>query len=286
MKDYYKLLGIDDSADEKAIKKAYYKLAKKYHPDTKPGDENVEKKFKEISEAYTILSDKEKRSEYDKARNSTSFNESLFSDINFSSYEDIFNSYGNLFYGKNYDDLMKELFKGYTEKKIKAKGQNIEISLEIDLLESINGCKKNIEIKREEKVKTIEVSIPENIENGKKLKIKGMGEDGKNGGEKGDLIIKIKIKPDAYFTRDGNDIFVTESIPFSTAVLGGTYEIRTITGKVALNIPKGIKPGTAIKMQGKGVDGGDQYVKIQIHVPTNMNYEQEKLIKELQKNGL
>ena len=127
--DPYKTLGVKKDASEEEIKKVYRKLAKECHPDTNPGDKDREKRFKEISEAYAILSDKEKRNEYDKSQNMNTF---TFSDMNFSSYEDIFNSYGNVFYGGKYNDIMKNLFKEYAESK--TKGQDVEISLEIDFL--------------------------------------------------------------------------------------------------------------------------------------------------------
>ena len=279
--DPYKTLGVKKDASEEEIKKVYRKLAKECHPDTNPGDKDREKRIKEISEAYAILSDKEKRNEYDKSQNMNTF---TFSDMNFSSYEDIFNSYGNVFYGGKYNDIMKNLFKEYAESK--TKGQDVEISLEIDFLESVNGCERIVEVKRDANIKNIQVTIPKDVKDGQKIKIKGMGKESPNGGEKGNLIIHIKIKKDPYFKRDGNDIFVTEYIPFSTAVLGGTSRVRTISGKVVLNILKVIKAGTKIKLEGKGINGGNQYIEIQIDVPANINYEQKKIIEELQKSGL
>jgi curved DNA-binding protein len=279
--DPYKTLGVKKDASEEEIKKVYRKLAKECHPDTNPGDKDREKRFKEISEAYAILSDKEKRNGYDKSQNMNTF---TFSDMNFSSYEDIFNSYGNVFYGGKYNDIMKNLFKEYAESK--TKGQDVEISLEIDFLESVNGCERIVEVKRDANIKNIQVTIPKDVKDGQKIKIKGMGKESPNGGEKGNLIIHIKIKKDPYFKRDGNDIFVTEYIPFSTAVLGGTSRVRTISGKVVLNILKGTKAGTKIKLEGKGINGGNQYIEIQIDVPANINYEQKKIIEELQKSGL
>ena len=279
--DPYKTLGVKKDASEEEIKKVYRKLAKECHPDTNPGDKDREKRFKEISEAYAILSDKEKRNEYDKSQNMNTF---TFSDMNFSSYEDIFNSYGNVFYGGKYNDIMKNLFKEYAESK--TKGQDVEISLEIDFLESVNGCERIVEVKRDANIKNIQVTIPKDVKDGQKIKIKGMGKESPNGGEKGNLIIHIKIKKDPYFKRDGNDIFVTEYIPFSTAVLGGTSRVRTISGKVVLNILKGTKAGTKIKLEGKRINGGNQYIEIQIDVPANINYEQKKIIEELQKSGL
>lgn len=282
--DPYKTLGVGKNASEEEIKKAYRKLAKKYHPDANPGDKVAEKNFKEISEAYAILSDKAKRKEYDKTRNSNSFSGNPFSDINFSAYENIFKSYENIFHGGKYDDIMKDLFKEYSEDK--TKGQDVGISLEIDFLESVNGCKKMVEFKRNGNVKSLQITIPKSVENGQKLKIKSMGEDSPNGGEAGDLIIDIKIKPDSYFSRVGNDIFVTEYVPFSTAALGGTCKVKTIAGNVILNIPNGTKSGTKMKLKGKGLNGGDQYVEIQIAVPENLDSRQQNLIKELQKIGL
>ena len=194
--DPYKTLGVKKDASEEEIKKVYRKLAKeyrqlakKYHPDTNPGDKDREKRFKEISEAYAILSDKEKRNEYDKSQNMNTF---TFSDMNFSSYEDIFNSYGNVFYGGKYNDIMKNLFKEYAESK--TKGQDVEISLEIDFLESVNGCERIVEVKRDANIKNIQVTIPKDVKDGQKIKIKGMGKESPNGGEKGNLIIHIKIK--------------------------------------------------------------------------------------------
>lgn len=285
MKDYYKLLGIDSSADESTIKRAYRKLAKECHPDAKPGDKEAEKRFKELSEAYSVLSDKEKKKEYDKERNGGS---STWTHA-WKGYEDIFKS-GSY---ERYSDMYEELFKGmfsnmgnYTDIKVPSKGKDIESSISISFMESVSGCQKKIRAGNETSENFVDVTIPAGVEQGEKIRVTGSGGPGINGGKNGDLILEIRIEKDPYFTRKGKDIFSTIRIPFSMAMLGGSCKVRTLTSNVMLNIGKRTKPGIQMKLKGKGINGGDHYVEIQIDIPKEINLEQEQLLMELQKHGL
>jgi len=312
--DYYKTLGVEKNADAEAIKKAYRKLALKYHPDRNPGNREAEEKFKKISEAYAVLSDPEKRKHYE------SFGSDQFSRRY--SQEEIFRNFdlneilrgfgvggmgGNergfrgagrrgAFTYRTGGDPFEELFRqGQPHHETLQKGEDLHYNLSITLEESVSGVEKTLALQQDHEVHEISVKIPAGISTGKKLRLSGKGYSGIQGGPSGDLYLNITVLPHPIFARDGNDIFIEKSISFTQAVLGSSIEVSTIDGTIKrIKVPAGTQSGTKIRMKGYGVPGlkgsdsskGDQFVKINIEVPRKINEKQLQLIHKLAEAGI
>jgi curved DNA-binding protein len=312
--DYYKTLGVEKGADPEAIKKAYRKLALKFHPDRNPGNREAEEKFKKISEAYAVLSDTEKRKQYD------SFGSDQFSRRY--SQEDIFRNFdlneilrdfgfggagGNerVFRGagrrggytfRTGGDPLRDLFgQGQPDYEPPQKGEDLHYNLSITLEESVSGADKKLALQQELEVHEISVRIPAGISTGKKLRLAGKGHPGVHGGPAGDLYLNITIIPHPIFARDGSDIYIEKAVSFTQAVLGSSIEVPTIDGTTKrIKVPAGTQSGTKIRMKGYGVPGlkgsgsskGDQFVKISIEVPRKINEKQLQLIKKLAEEGI
>ena len=302
--DYYKVLGVDKKASAEDLKKAYRKLALKYHPDKNPGNKEAEEKFKKISEAYAVLSDQEKRNQYDNFGSDT-FKQRY-------SQEDIFRNFDlndilrDLGFGgmggrrRPYSyqqsgggDPFADLFGGGQFRQMPQKGSDLEYSLAITIEESVFGAEKKIAISKEDKVDEINIKIPPGINAGKKLRLAGKGLPGIHGGAPGDLYLNIGILPHPIFARDGSDIYVEKSINFSQAALGTTIDVPTLDGSTKrIKIPAGTQNNTKIRMKGYGVPNlkgsgkGDQYVKIAVNVPRKLTEDQAELVKKLAAEGL
>lgn len=306
--DYYKTLGVEKNADAEDIKKAYRKLALKYHPDRNPNNREAEEKFKKISEAYAVLSDPEKRKQYD------NFGSDQFSQK--FSQEDIFRDFdinqilrdmgfggiggaGNrrgtytFRHGGPFGDTFGQGHQRYYEAP--QKGEDLQYNLNITLEESVFGADKKIALQNGKQVNEINVKIPAGISTGKKLRLTGKGYAGLQGGPAGDLYLNINVMPHPIFARDGNDIYIEKSILFTQAVLGTSIDVPTIDGTIKrIKIPSGTQNGTKIRMKGFGAPAlkgtsstkGDQYVKITIEVPRKINEKQLQLIKKLSDEGL
>lgn len=307
--DYYKTLGVEKSADAEAIKKAYRKLALKYHPDRNPDKKDAEEKFKKINEAYAVLSDPEKRKQYDNF-GSDAFRQQY-------SQEDIFRGFdineilrdlgfggarGRTFTGgrgRTYStgdgDAFGDFFGGAQQFRHMPpqKGQDIEYNLSITLEESVAGAEKKLSLQRDGRVEEISFKIPPGINSGKKLRLGGKGVAGPYGGPPGDIFINIAVAPHAVFDRDGDDLIVEKTISFSQAVLGTTIEAPLLDGSIKrIKVPPGTQNNTKIRMKGygaprlRGGGKGDQYVKITVAVPKKLNDKQNQLIKKLAEEGL
>lgn len=312
--DYYKALGLDKNASADNIKKAYRKLALKYHPDKNPNNSEAEEKFKRISEAYAVLSDPEKKKQYD------SFGSDQFSRQY--SQEDIFRNFDlneilrDLGFGGPGDDgpsmrggrrgggytfrggdSFADLFGRSRQNSYQApqKGGDLQYNLSITLEESVFGAEKKLSLQREDNIDEISVHIPAGINTGKRLRLAGKGAEGAYGGSAGDLYLNITVMPHPIFARDGNDIYIEKSIPYSHAVLGTSIDVPTIDGTVKrIKVAAGTQNGTRIRMKGYGAPAlkgsgtakGDQYVKVTIDVPRKVNDQQMALIKKLADEGL
>lgn len=298
--DYYKILGVDKTASIDEIKKAYRKLAVKFHPDKNPGNKEAEEKFKKMSEAYAVLSDAEKRKQYDNV-GSDDFSQRY-------SQEDIFRDFDinqilrDLGFGGGGGrrrphpaggDPFADLFGGGHYRQAPQKGGDLEYNLAITLEESVLGAEKKLAFNNDGKVVEINIKIPPGINTGKKLRLAGKGQPGIHGAISGDLYLNISILPHPIFSRDGNDIYIEKELQFSQAVLGASIDVPTVYGSVKrIKIPPGTQNNTKIRMKGcgvaglKGADAGDQYVKVMIAVPKKITASQAELIKRLAEEGI
>jgi curved DNA-binding protein len=305
--DYYKILGIDKTASADDIKKAYRKLAVKYHPDKNPGNKEAEEKFKKMSEAYAVLSDQEKRKQYDNY-GADGFSQHYSQEDIFRGFDinEILRGFGAQGAGggggrrRSYSfqsggDPFAELFGGGggQYRPMPQKGQDLEYNLAITIEESVLGAEKKIAINNDGQVDEINIKIPAGINGGKKLRLTGKGLPGSRGGSSGDLYLNISILPHPIFARDGNDIYLDKEIKYSQAVLGTSIEVPTVDGSIKrIKIPPGTQNNTKIRMKGlgvpnlKGSDKGDQYVKVLVNVPHKLSAVQADLIKKLAEEDL
>lgn len=354
-RDYYEVLGVQKGCSDDELKKAYRKVAKKYHPDLNPGDKEAEAKFKEANEAYAILSDSQKRARYDQFGhagvdpNYGAGGGSYAGGFDFGDFGDIFDT----FFGGGFGG-----FGGSTRTRNPngpIRGNNINIPLTLTFLEAAKGCKKEISLNRQVKceecggtgaapgtqpevcpechgsgqipvqqrtpfgvvqtsracskcngtgklVKTpctkcggqgrvrknikLEVNVPAGIDDGQTFVLRGQGDNGLNGGPSGDVNVTVTVHPDPLFERDGFDVWCEIPVTFPQAVLGAEVTVPTIDGKVTYNIPEGTQPGTVFRLRNKGIpyingkSRGDQYVRVVLEVPTNLNNKQKDALKD------
>ena len=322
-RDYYEVLGLNKRADQNAIKKAYRKLAKKYHPDTNAGNADAEEKFKEVTEAYNVLSDEEKRKLYDQFGHAA-FDGSMGNAGNGDTYGS--RAYGSGAYGGgfgangtwrargtdggyqefhfegdagNMDDIFEQFFgngfhgqrTSYGQGAFRSRGSDLHAEVTVGFDDAAFGSKKVIRLQSENgTVQSLEVKIPAGIEDGKTIRLRGKGNPGNGGGAAGDLLLKVHVCEKPGFTRKGRDVYTTLLVPFTTAVFGGEVPIRTIDGNVVCKIKPGTQSGTKIRLKGKGIVAmnqpsvrGDQYVEVEIEVPKNLSAEAKQKLKEFER---
>ncbi len=314
-KDYYKILGVSKDATQEEIKKAFRKLALKYHPDRHKGDKEAEERFKEINEAYAVLSDPEKRRQYD-TFGSQEFHqhftrEDIFRDFDFTNlFKDLgiggvgfsrvfFSGGGGQGFGL--DDIFSSIFETERPRKggfgfgeatdyTTVKGQDVVLELPLTLNEMVNGGKKVVALRTGGTPEKIAVKVPKGIGPGKKIRIPGKGAQGPGG--RGDLYLLVKLDPSEPYKIDGLDWELERSIPFSDACLGTTLNVPIFDGStIKLKVPAGTQCGQRFRLKGKGLPGkfgirGDGYVKIKVQVPRSLSKEQRRLIEELKKMGV
>lgn len=288
-KDYYETLGVKRDATEKEIKQAFRRLAKQYHPDANPNNPQAEARFKEINEAYEVLSDPQKRAEYDR----------------FGSAYQQFGGSGNVRYYTNVDvddnafaDILESLFGGlggfggfgrssrgqtYT-RQMPVDGHDIEQPVTISLREAYHGATRLVS-RGDRKVK---VTIPRGATTGTKVRLAGEGEPGVAGGRPGDLYLVVEVEDDPVFKRQGDDLYVDVDVDVFTALLGGTVEVPTLDRPVKITIPAGTQSGRLFRVAGKGMPKlrqadthGDLYARALIKIPTNLTNEQRRLVEQL-----
>ena len=304
--DYYQTLGIGKSASKAEIKKAYRKLAMKYHPDHTKGDKAAEEKFKKISDAYAVLSDEEKRKQYD-TFGSEGFHQRF-------SQEDIFR-------GFDFSDILREFgfggaggrgggarfsfgggrnpygtgspFGSFGGRPAEAKGSDLVYELPLMLSEIINGASKVISYEHKGRSESITIKIPKGMITGKKLRLAGKGEQSPFGGPPGDLYVQSKVLDDPIFSIEEYDLITHREIKLSEAILGTLLSIPTPDGKeLSLKVPPGTKHGTKMRLAGHGIPHmkgsrkGNLYVRLQIRMPKKLTDEQRKLVEKLAEAGL
>ncbi len=292
--DYYKTLGIDKNASDSDIKKAYRKLAMKYHPDHTKGDKAAEEKFKKISEAYAVLSDPEKRKQYD-TYGSADFQqrfsqEDIFRNFDFS---DIFREFGFGGGSRTADGGFRFSFGGQQRQQRPVKGSDLVYELPITLHDVANGSKKQISLQHQGRSEKITVTIPKGMSSGKKLRLAGKGESSPYGGPAGDLFIKVKVVEDPVFKLDHHDLYVYQTIKLTQALLGTQVSVPTLEGReLTLKIPPGTRHKTKMRLAGhglphmKGSGKGDLFVVILIDLPKQLTAEQKNLVRQLADAGL
>ena len=345
------------TASDDELKKAYRKLAKQYHPDMNPGNAEAEAKFKEVNEAYEVLSDKDKRAKYDQfghAGVDPNFGAGGFGG-GFSGFD-----MGDIDLGDIFGSFFGGGFGGQRQANPNApkKGASVRVSITISFAEAMSGCEKELNVSRMENCEScggsgcapgttaeicpdcrgsgqvriqrggggfafsttapcskcrgtgklihqpcpdcrgngqmrrqrkIKVRVPAGIYDGQTISMRGQGSGGENGGPAGDLLVNVAVLPDPRFQREGNDLYMDRAVSFTQAALGAELEIDTIDGKVKYNLPAGTQPGTVFRLRGKGapsVNGrgrGDQYVTVQVQVPTNLTSQQKDALLEYAK---
>ncbi len=300
-KDYYKVLGVSESASIADIKKAFHKLAKKYHPDLHPDDSGAEQKFKEINEAYDILSDEKKRAEYDQIRKYAATGKGFYPGgggayrrTTSANFEDLFGGYGGGGAG-NIQDLLGEFFniggRGSKHRQ-PVKGADVRASINIPFELAIKGGKTPIQIQESgaPTPKTINVNIPPGIEDGGKIRLRGLGQPSPIGGKPGDLIVTVKVAGHKKYSRKGLDLFANVTVNLKQAMLGTKIRLKTPLGdKVEVKIPAGMSPGTKLRVKGKGIDNGkkrgDLYIIVNVSFPEKLSKSAKEKFEEFAKEA-
>ena len=320
-KDYYNILGVKRNASEQEIKQAYRRLARKHHPDVNSGDKSAEAKFKEINEAYEVLSDKENRKKYDKYGDQWQYADQFeqarrqqtpFWDFSQSGDTTSFH------FGDNLGSLFDELFGGRrtrtcTHRTQPRRGRNIETPVEVTLEEAYHGTKRTLSLQAEElcpscqgtgqiqnvpcstcqgfgtvpRLKRLEVKIPPGVKTGSRVRIAGKGQPGYSGGSSGDLYLVISVSPHRLFQRRADDLYVEVPVPLTLAMLGGEVQVPTLKGKLALKIPAETQNGRSFRLAGQGMphlgnsSRGDMLAKVNVVLPTKLSPQEKELFTRL-----
>jgi len=301
--DYYKILEIDKSATASDIKKAYRKLARKFHPDLNPNDETAQRKFQQINEAHEVLSDPEKRKKYDQYgkdwQHADAFEQSRRqqqqqSGGGFGGFGSgrTYTGGGQGFDESQFSDFFESMFggggfsSGGRRRTAQFKGQDLNATLRLNLTDILNDQKQTISIGD----KKIRLTIPAGVEDGQTIKIKGHGAEGIGGGPKGDLFITFEILNNTQFKRLESDLYATVELPLYTALLGGEITAETLTGKVKLKVKPETQNDTKVKLKGKGLpkykkkgQHGDMFITYKITMPTNLSAKEKELFTQLSK---
>jgi DnaJ-class molecular chaperone len=299
MKDFYKTLGVSEGADAETLKKAYRKLAKEYHPDATGGDKRKTERFKEVNEAYAVLSDQQKRREYDRLRSAPVGADGMPEGFDPNAFAQTFGGGGGT---GNFDlgDIFASMFGGNagfrgnagpfgrSRGRAPARGSDLEASLEISFRDAALGGRQTL---RSGSGKTVEVNIPAGVETGARLRVPGQGAPAPRSGRPGDLYLDIVVRPDAHLRRKDDDVELTLPLTLGEAVLGTQVEVPTLDGTVRLSVPPGTSSGAKLRLRGKGIgrpDGGrgDQLCRVEIVVPRLKpdDSEARRLAEELERH--
>jgi curved DNA-binding protein len=311
-KDYYNTLGIDRSANEKEIKRAFRRLAREHHPDVNPDDPASEERFKEINEAYEVLSDPDKRGKYDqlgadwKRYQQTGGRPGNYDwgqwasgqpdggvHVRYGTTEDMEDLFGG---GSAFSDFFSQIFGGaaagagpggYEYQTRSYRGQDYEQPVEITLDEAYGGTTRILQ----KDGQRLEVKIPAGAKTGTRVRMSGEGGVGAGGGQAGDLFLRVTVLPDPRFERRGDDLHTTVGTDLYTMALGGEIPVPTMTGQVMLTVPEGTQNGRTFRLRGKGMphirhpeDHGDLLARVEVRLPTNLTPRQRELFEELRRS--
>jgi DnaJ-class molecular chaperone len=300
--DYYKILGVDRRASDDEIKRAYRQLTKMYHPDRNPDDPATETRFKEVQEAYEVLGDKEKRAEYDRFGDAAVghwdvdpqgrrvYSWGGDSRIPYDDLQDLFGAFGG---GAS---VFEDLFGGAGGRPRTGRrrarpqrarpGQDVQRTVNLSFEQAVHGMSVEVDVTTGGNRQTIEVKVPAGVEDGQRIRVKGKGLPGQNGGPPGDLYLRCSIRPHAYFRRQGRDIYLDVPVTITEAALGTKIEVPTMDGPVQLTVPSGTGAGAKLRLRGRGIREpsgaiGDQFVVISIVPPEKLTDRQRELLEEL-----
>lgn len=311
-RDFYDVLSVDRGADKAGIKKAYFKLAKKYHPDTNKDDASAEGKFKEATEAYEVLSDDKSRELYNSYGHAGVDPNAGFGGggpgggnpfegfSGFQGGDGSFHFQGNQHGEIDPEEIFEAFFGGGGRKRRNRgprKGADLQMHVRLTLQEAVEGAKKDLHLRyqihnkkkntMEVKERDVTVDVPAGIDNGMNLRLSGQGAEGDPGASRGNLIVQVLVDDDKYFHRDGSDVHTETPISMTQAILGGTVDVRTLTGVVEMKIPKGTQIDAKLMLRGKGIPHlhsvgrkGNHVVHLQIEIPKKVSKRQEELLRE------
>ncbi len=303
-KDYYELLGVKKNASDDEIKRAFKKLARKYHPDVNPGDKKAEDRFKEMSEAYAVLSDGEKRRKYDMMGHAAFSGGSPWGDRGApQNVEDILREFGvGDIFGRIFGGGGRGRggnFWGSSRHQGPTKGQDVNYSMEIGFDDALRGMSTTLTVPKTEirngstrrTTERIQVKIPAGVSSGSKIRLAGKGEPSANGGAPGDLFIITKVEPHKFFERKGDNLYLDLPISLGEAVLGTRVEIHTYEGTTKMTVPPCTQNGQTFRLSGKGAPHlkgggkGDLYVTARVQIPGHVDDESQELIREFERRN-
>lgn len=285
MKDPYDVLGVPRSASDGDIKAAYRRLAKELHPDVNPDDPIVEHRFKEVTAAYRLLSDKDARSKFDRGEINPDGSPRM--DGAFRQRGGGFGGFRG-FEGGDPEDLFADLFgrRRGQGRRTAMRGKDVSYTVRIPFEEAARGAKRRIKLYDG---KSIDVDVPPGTEDGQTLRLKGQGMPGMGGGEAGDAYIEVQVEAHKYFERDGTDLFVDVPVTLREAVLGGKITVPTVQGQVTVTVPPGSNTGSSLRLKGKGIKprngpAGDQYVRLKVVLPDRPDRELTEFVERWSKD--
>lgn len=280
-KNLYEVLGVDDDATDADVRAAYRKLAIKFHPDKNPGNKQAEERFKELSQAYEVLSDQKRREQYDQRLKGgygpVEFGD-IFGDMGGFTIEDILHRHSDLF-----GDFGMPFHTG----RVRTRGQDMHADLRVDFLTAARGGKVDVKLhmpgvgSAEGSTRSVSVRVPPGAHDGATLRLSGLGQAGLQGGPPGDLRLRIDVAPHPTLRRDGDDIHADLEVPAPTAVLGGHVVVPTLEGEARVSIPAGTTSGKMLRLKGQGIRGANLYVHILVQVPAEPSDAQRALYEQL-----
>jgi DnaJ-class molecular chaperone len=287
-KNLYEVLGVSEDATPDQIRSTYRKLAIKYHPDKNPGDKAAEERFQELTQAFQVLSDEKKRQEYD-ARLRGGFAGGV---------GDLGDIFGDAFASFSIEDFLgqhADLFGGFGvpfhARRVQRRGRDVEAELRVDFRTAARGGKVDVRLRLpsargpQGELKDVAITIPQGVDDGSAMRLKGLGQASASGGPPGDLILRIRVAKHPYFRREGKRLYVTLPVPASTAALGGRVPVRTLDGEGTVTIPAGTGSGTLLRLKGQGIQGGDLLAQVQVVVPATLTDEQRAAFETLREAG-